>query len=75
MTPQRARGSIKLAGHMADFQNTERLLGLGALAVLMAGCLLVLFPFVTALLLAVILRSDSSACFSGPCLSPWATRF
>lgn len=31
------------------------MLGLGALAVLMAGCLLVLFPFVTALLLAVIL--------------------
>jgi len=40
---------------MADFQNTDRMLGLGALAVLMAGCLLVLFPFVTALLLAVIL--------------------
>jgi len=31
------------------------MLGLGALAVVMAGCLLVLFPFVTALLLAVIL--------------------
>lgn len=31
------------------------MLGLGALAVLVAGCLLVLFPFVTALLLAVIL--------------------
>lgn len=42
---------------MADFQNksTDRMLGIGALAVLMAGCLLVLFPFVTALLLAVIL--------------------
>lgn len=40
---------------MADFQITDRMLGLGALAVLMAGCLLVLFPFVTALLLAVIL--------------------
>lgn len=40
---------------MANFQNTDRMLGLGALAVLMAGCLLVLFPFVTALLLAVIL--------------------
>ncbi|HWH47323.1 MAG TPA: AI-2E family transporter [Burkholderiales bacterium] len=42
---------------MADFQNqsTDRILGLGALAVLVAGCLLVLFPVVTALLLAVIL--------------------
>ena len=40
---------------MAEFQNTDRMLGLGAAAVLMAGCLLVLFPFVTALLLAVIL--------------------
>ncbi len=40
---------------MADFRNTDRILGLGALAVLMAGCLLVLFPFVTALMLAVIL--------------------
>jgi predicted PurR-regulated permease PerM len=40
---------------MADFRNTDRMLGLGALAVLMAGCLLVLFPFVTALMLAVIL--------------------
>src|SRR5260221_4159905 len=42
---------------MADFRNqsTDRMLGLGALAVVMAGCLLVLFPFVTALLLAVIL--------------------
>jgi predicted PurR-regulated permease PerM len=40
---------------MANFQNADRMLGLGALAVLMAGCLLVLFPFVTALLLAVIL--------------------
>ncbi len=40
---------------MADFQNTDRMLGLGALVLLIAGCLLVLFPFVTALLLAVIL--------------------
>jgi len=40
---------------MADFQNTDRMLGLGALVVLIAGCLLVLFPVVTALLLAVIL--------------------
>ncbi len=42
---------------MADFQNqsTDRILGLGALALLVAGCLLVLSPVVTALLLAVIL--------------------
>ncbi|HKQ24941.1 MAG TPA: AI-2E family transporter [Burkholderiales bacterium] len=42
---------------MADFQNqsTDRILGVGALALLVAGCLLVLFPVVTALLLAVIL--------------------
>ena len=40
---------------MPNFKNTDRMLGVGALAVLMAGCLLVLFPFVTALLLAVIL--------------------
>ena len=40
---------------MADFRKTDKMMGLGALAVLVAGCLLVLLPFVTALMLAVIL--------------------
>ncbi|HWI13698.1 MAG TPA: AI-2E family transporter [Burkholderiales bacterium] len=40
---------------MAHAQRTDRMLGLAALALLMAGCLLVLLPFVTALLWAVIL--------------------
>jgi predicted PurR-regulated permease PerM len=44
---------------MSDTRNTERMLGLGALAALVAGCLLVLFPFVTALLLAAILAHST----------------
>lgn len=40
---------------MANAQRTDRMLGLAALALLVAGCLLVLLPFVTALLWAAIL--------------------
>lgn len=40
---------------MADGQRTDRMLGLAALTLLVAGCLLVLLPFVTALLWAVVL--------------------
>ena len=40
---------------MANTQRFDRLLGLAALALLVAGCLLVLRPFVTALLWAAIL--------------------
>jgi predicted PurR-regulated permease PerM len=40
---------------MIGSERTDRMLGLAALAILAAGCLLVLFPFITALLWAVIL--------------------
>lgn len=40
---------------MAEAQRTDRLMGLAALALLLIGCLLVLLPFVTALLWAIIL--------------------
>jgi predicted PurR-regulated permease PerM len=40
---------------MADAQRTDRILGFAALMLLVAGCFLVLLPFVTALLWAVIL--------------------
>lgn len=40
---------------MAESQRNDRMLGLAALALLVAGCLLVLLPFVTALAWAVIL--------------------
>jgi predicted PurR-regulated permease PerM len=40
---------------MAEPQRNDRILGLAALALLVAGCLLVLVPFVTALVWAVIL--------------------
>ncbi|MEQ1883147.1 MAG: AI-2E family transporter, partial [Burkholderiales bacterium] len=44
---------------MPDTQNTEKMIGLSALAALVAGCLLVLFPFVTALMLAAILAHST----------------
>lgn len=40
---------------MAEMQRTDRMLGLAALGLLVAGCLVVLFPFVTALLWAMVL--------------------
>lgn len=40
---------------MPELPRTDRIMGLAALAVLLAGCLLVLLPFVTALLWAVVL--------------------
>jgi len=50
---------------MADARRTDRMLGLAALAVLMAGCLLVLLPFVTALLWAVILTFSTWPIYAG----------
>jgi predicted PurR-regulated permease PerM len=50
---------VKLHNIMPDTPTTEKMLGLGALAALVAGCLLVLFPFVTALLLAAILAHST----------------
>ena len=45
---------------MADFQNTDRLLGLGALVVLIAGCLLVLIPAIGEFVIPAVLGGSDS---------------
>lgn len=50
---------------MVDPRRTDRVLGLAALGLLVAGCLLVLLPFVTALLWAVILTYSTWPLYAG----------
>ena len=43
----------------------EKALGLGLLLVLLAGCIIVLYPFVSAILLAIPLRQGRHGFYSG----------